>query len=314
MTQIHATSAHATRAFALGAAVLALVAAFLVAPAPSARADMNNPADYGLIVNKKRPLNPQNYYPGDLVNFGGAAMRAEVAGQLQAMFNQAAAEGINLVAVSGFRSYETQVGLYNNYVNMYGQAYADTISARPGYSEHQTGMTVDVGAASGACGLGACFGDTPEGQWVARNSQNFGFIIRYPAGYTDVTGYAYEPWHLRYLGSYIGAFQASGAPTLEQFYGVEGGGYGPPADGGGTGGAGGSGGTGGTGDTGGDQNSPAPGDGAPKPETAPAEDVEAPAIIEVTPIFWVLGPDSGLTCQAQVAPDGAVSCPAPAAP
>lgn len=307
MTHVHTTHRLSARTVAIVAALLALVATMLFAPVPNARADMNNPADYGLIVNKKRPLNPQNYYPGDLTNFGGGAMRAEVAGQLGAMFNQAAAEGINLTVVSGFRSYETQVSVYNNYVNLYGQAYADTISARPGYSEHQTGMTVDVGAASGACGLGECFANTPEGQWVAQNSQNFGFIIRYPQGMTGVTGYAFEPWHLRYLGSYIGAFQASGAPTLEQFYGVEGGDYGPPSNGGGT------------------ENPPPPNpenpgpegpEGPQEPAEPPAEEPaeEAPAVIELRPTFWILGGDSGISCQAEITPEGAVICPAPEAP
>lgn len=96
--------------------------------------------------------------------------------------------------VSGYRSYAQQQQVYSYYVSIYGQAQADLISARPGHSEHQTGLAVDVGNANGSCGLSTCFGgDTPAGIWVAANAHKYGFIVRYPPnGYTNVTGYSYE--------------------------------------------------------------------------------------------------------------------------
>ncbi|MFJ3957193.1 D-alanyl-D-alanine carboxypeptidase family protein [Arthrobacter sp. NPDC090010] len=173
-----------------------------------------------VLVNKQRPLNPLQYYPSDLVNFRGTGqyLRAEAATALNNLFNAAGAAGRPLTVVSAFRSYQTQVSTYNYYVSLYGEAYASTISARPGYSEHQTGLAVDVGNTYN-CGLSTCFGSTPEGQWVAANAWRFGFVIRYPNGYTGTTGYAYEPWHLRYVGGDLSTdLRARRIPTLEQYF------------------------------------------------------------------------------------------------
>ena len=107
---------------------------------------------------------------------------------------------MNIIPVSGYRSYSQQASLYDSYVRQYGQATADTLAARPGFSEHQTGLAMDIGNASGVCALQACFATTPAGKWAAANAATYGFIIRYPAGAEAVTGYTYEPWHLRYVG------------------------------------------------------------------------------------------------------------------
>ena len=107
-----------------------------------------------------------------------------------------------------------------------GQALADTYSARPGHSEHQTGLAVDVGAISNpSCDLETCFGETIEGKWVAANAQNYGFIIRYPNGKDAITGYQYEPWHLRYVGIDAAVAIYNSGLTMDQYYGIEGGGY-----------------------------------------------------------------------------------------
>ena len=137
-----------------------------------------------LIVNKKYSL-PANYNPG--VNpTASAALK-----QLQ----QAAANaGHNIPLISGFRSYSRQQTLYNNYVARDGQALADTYSARPGHSEHQSGLAFDVGK------LDNNYGSTPAGTWLKENCHKYGFIIRYPKGKESITGYQYEPWHIRYLG------------------------------------------------------------------------------------------------------------------
>ncbi len=174
-----------------------------------------------VLVNKSHPLNPLRYVPGDLVNARGSGyyLRAAAAGALNSLFNAASSAGYGLAVVSGYRSYDTQAGLYDYYVRTYGQAYADTISAKPGYSEHQTGLAADIGNAGGSCGLSTCFGDTPAGRWVAANAYRFGYIVRYPNGYSGTTGYSYEPWHLRYVGPTIAAdMRARSYPTLEHYF------------------------------------------------------------------------------------------------
>ncbi|MGW9414515.1 D-alanyl-D-alanine carboxypeptidase family protein [Arthrobacter cupressi] len=173
-----------------------------------------------VLVNKSH-LNPLRYAPGDLVNARGSGyyLRAEAAGALNSLFTAAANAGHGLAVVSGYRSYDTQAALYDYYVRTYGQAYADTISAKPGYSEHQTGLAVDIGNAGGSCGLSTCFGETPAGRWVAANAYRYGYIVRYPNGYSGTTGYSYEPWHLRYIGPTIATdMRARSYPTLEHYF------------------------------------------------------------------------------------------------
>lgn len=183
---------------------------------------LGDPAGLSVLVNKSRPLNPASYAPGDLVNARGSGqyLRAEAAAWLNGLFQGAADAGTGgLAVVSGYRSYAQQQQLYAYYVSIYGQAQADLISARPGYSEHQTGLAVDVGNANGSCGLSTCFGDTAAGIWVAANAYKYGFIVRYPNGYTGTTGYSYEPWHLRYVGVDLATdMKRRGIPTMEQYF------------------------------------------------------------------------------------------------
>lgn len=173
---------------------------------------LTNPESTLALVNKNYAL-PEDYVPTDLVYLENTPLYApgrnneanylrEIAAQaLTEMFETAKQEqGYTLIARSGYRSYETQVGLYRHYVQTNGQWYADAYSARAGHSEHQTGLTIDVTSRSVSSGLSATFGTSPEGQWVAQNCHKFGFIIRYPDGRTDEVGYEYEPWHLRYVG------------------------------------------------------------------------------------------------------------------
>ncbi|MCF3138448.1 M15 family metallopeptidase [Paenarthrobacter sp. AR 02] len=183
---------------------------------------LGDPAGLSVLVNKSRPLNPASYAPGDLVNARGSGqyLRAEAAAWLNGLFQGAADAGTGgLAVVSGYRSYAQQQQLYAYYVSIYGQAQADLISARPGYSEHQTGLAVDVGNANGSCGLSTCFGDTTAGIWVAANAYKYGFIVRYPNGYTGTTGYSYEPWHLRYVGVDLATdMKRRGIPTMEHYF------------------------------------------------------------------------------------------------
>ncbi len=158
-----------------------------------------------LIVNKSYPL-PANYNPG--VN--PAAQSA-----FNTMQSAAAREGINLYIVSGFRSYSTQRDIYNNYVARDGKAAADRYSARPGHSEHQTGLAFDVNS------LSQSFENTPEGKWLAANCHKYGFIIRFPKGKESITGYMYEPWHIRYLGTSTATSVYNSGLTLEEYLGVK---------------------------------------------------------------------------------------------
>lgn len=177
-----------------------------------------------LVINKTRPL-AQDYVPDDLTDAGGVLLRSEAAGAYLQMSTDAAAAGVYLSAVSGFRSAQEQAGLYDSYSDRYGQQAAETISARPGYSEHQTGLAIDVGNPDGVCALEACFAETTAGSWAAANAHHHGFIIRYPAGAESITGYAYEPWHLRYVGQEYARQIVDAGLTLEEFTGL------PPAPG-----------------------------------------------------------------------------------
>ena len=144
-----------------------------------------------LVANKKYPL-PQDFNPGE---------NKEARTAFEQMAADAKTFGFYLVAFSGFRSYEYQTTLYNNYVNRDGKEEADRYSARPGHSEHQTGLAFDVGEKSREdLWLTAEFGETPAGKWLADNAHKYGFILRYPEGKEDITGFMYESWHFRYVG------------------------------------------------------------------------------------------------------------------
>ncbi|MBI2588608.1 M15 family metallopeptidase [Candidatus Saccharibacteria bacterium] len=178
---------------------------------------VNDPASIWVVVNKGRIL-PADYVPANLVE--NMNLRSEPATALKSLINGAAKDGLKLILVSGYRSYTSQKSVYDSYVATQGQAAADTFSARPGHSEHQTGLAADVGASSGKCQLDKCFGDTPEGQWLAANAYSYGFIIRYPQDKTSLTGYDFEPWHIRYIGIDLANEVNKTGQTLEQFFGL----------------------------------------------------------------------------------------------
>lgn len=194
---------------------------------------LDEPESPWWLVNKKRPL-PAGYVPPDLAVPNVKLRLAPTAEQMQfsksatpaleEMFKAAAAEGVSLVFGSGYRSEALQRQFYNQYVANDSQAAADRYSARPGTSEHQTGLSFDATANNGACHLEKCFADTPEGRWLALNAYKYGFIIRYIEGKESVTGYDYEPWHMRYVGRELAAeMHRTNITTLEEFFGL------PPA-------------------------------------------------------------------------------------
>ncbi|MGG7507185.1 M15 family metallopeptidase [Plantibacter sp. YIM 135249] len=188
---------------------------------------LDDPTSPWVVLNKQRPLNPIDYTPPDLVDVPVAhtwepVMRAEASAAVVQMFAAASSEaGLSLASNSAYRSYSTQVQVYNDDVAANGQAFADGDTARPGYSEHQTGWTMDIGPESGNCSLNACFGETPEGQWLVANAWRFGFLLRYPADKVEVTGFTYEPWHFRYIGVPLSTeMHNQGVTTLEEFFGL----------------------------------------------------------------------------------------------
>lgn len=192
-----------------------------------------DPGAIDVVVNKSRPLTPISYEPADLVvpNVptaapGSGALRAEAAAAVESMFAAAAADGVQLVVASAYRSYAYQAGTYTHWVQQYGgsTAEADTASARPGFSEHQTGLAVDLAQSDGACTLLPCFAEQPAGQWAAANAYRFGFIVRYQLGFHGITGFHAEPWHLRYVGVDVATdMHNRGIHTLEEYFGL------PPA-------------------------------------------------------------------------------------
>lgn len=130
------------------------------------------------------------------------SMRPEAAAALEDMFAACKEEaGVTLVTVSGYRSYSKQKNIYNNKLKSVGsEEKADEYVARPGASEHQLGMAMDVGQRNSSAGLTSSFANTKGGEWIAENCWRFGFILRYQEGWEDITGYSYEPWHVRYVG------------------------------------------------------------------------------------------------------------------
>ncbi|MCM3710287.1 M15 family metallopeptidase [Sporosarcina luteola] len=165
-----------------------------------------------VVANKKYPL-PSTYAPGE-------------SKEARAAFNEMAAEatlsGINLTAFSTYRSYEYQVTLYERYVKKDGVEKADTYSARPGYSEHQTGLAFDIGEVNyEKYWASSKFGDTEAGKWVAANAYRYGFILRYPKGKETVTGYMHESWHFRYVGKEIAEEIFKRNITLEEYLGLK---------------------------------------------------------------------------------------------
>jgi D-alanyl-D-alanine carboxypeptidase len=181
---------------------------------------IDNPDSTYYIVNKKRSL-PSSFVPKNLVTFEGKQLRSDTANAMGQLFDAASGDGINFKVISGYRSYQYQQGVYYGYVKRDGQTKADTYSARPGHSEHQTGLAADVG--TGTCDLSICFGDTTGGKWLVNNAYRYGFIIRYPKDKENLTGYQYEPWHIRYLGIDLAAQVHKSGKTLEQFFAL------PPA-------------------------------------------------------------------------------------
>lgn len=182
------------------------------------RYSIKDPSSIWVIANKVSAL-PSTYEPADLVATKlGQQLRNEAAQALDALYVAAQKDSVSMKMISAYRSYATQQVVYRNNVTVDGQEVADKSSARPGHSEHQTGLSVDLGTTS--CDLLICFGETKAGQWLAKNAHTYGFIIRYPEGKESITGYQYEPWHLRYVGVDLATELQKSKMTMEEFFDV----------------------------------------------------------------------------------------------
>lgn len=198
-------------------------AGFAFAPTPVPTC---GPSDLLVLVDKSHALPPE-YVPPDLVTVRAdiaspgapiaVQLRKEAADALARMIADARTQGIYLLAQSAYRSYDYQAQVYNNEVQTFGQAKADSESARPGHSEHQLGTAVDFTTRTLQYDLNDSFATTPEGRWLAQHAADYGFVLSYPQGKESVTGYVYEPWHYRYIGVQAAKeFVASGL-TLNQW-------------------------------------------------------------------------------------------------
>lgn len=192
---------------------------------------LSDPSRSWVVVNKQRPLEPASFAPASLADIDLRAttlsneLRPEPKLALEAMAADARAAGAGVIGVNnGYRSYGVQQRTYGAHVRDRGQSGADAVSARPGFSEHQSGLAFDLVACDATCGSIEAFGPTAQGRWVAENGWRYGFIVRYEHGHTGTTGYAPEPWHIRYIGPELAkAYHDGGFHTLEEFFGL------PPA-------------------------------------------------------------------------------------
>jgi zinc D-Ala-D-Ala carboxypeptidase len=192
---------------------------------PNAVSVVANPKEIAVLVNKSFRL-PEGYKP-DLVEpnvpfiFEGKSekrlLRKEAADALEKLFAAAKADGVSLAGVSAYRSQATQVTLYNNYVKKDGVEAANKYSAKPGTSEHQTGLAIDVSGSTGKCAAEDCFAGTKEAKWLVDHAADHGFIIRYLKGKESITGYQYEPWHIRFVGKDIAKEIMDKGITLEEY-------------------------------------------------------------------------------------------------
>lgn len=188
---------------------------------------IDEPSSPWVVVNKQRPLDPIHFEPDDLVGSGipgGNEVTAATAKALRTMYNAAREDGAGFGVSTAYRSYNFQKGLFAQYVASDGVAKAETFSARAGFSEHQTGLALDLYDLDGGCGLKRCFAQTSAGEWLVKHSADYGFIERYPDGSTEVTGYKWEPWHWRYVGIELAQYMRDQKiATLEEVFGL------PPA-------------------------------------------------------------------------------------
>ncbi len=186
------------------------------------------PDSLTVLINKEFSL-PSDYVPKNLTapaitfSFRGyhekKLMRQDAAKSLEELVEAASCKGLRINGVSGYRSYRRQLNIYNKNIMKNGLEYTNKYSAKAGYSEHQSGLAMDVSTNSIRNRLDVSFADTKEGKWLKENCWKFGYIIRYPEGKSHITGYAYEPWHIRYVGNELAKYLTENELTMEEYYG-----------------------------------------------------------------------------------------------
>jgi len=179
-----------------------------------------------VLVNKEYTVS-RDYYPTDMVDIDGSLstnqnlkVKREAYDAYLEMLEDAKAEGLNFCICSAYRGFGVQESLYYNSLAANGKEYTDKMFAYPGRSEHHTGYAIDITSASMNWGLSQNYADYPDGAWIAEHCSDYGFIIRYPKGKEDITGYMYEPWHIRYVGVDIAKEITEAGITFEEYMGV----------------------------------------------------------------------------------------------
>lgn len=193
---------------------------------PATEIDLD-PSSITVFINKEYAL-PKKYKPDNLVKPDiyfhmsyydeRTLLRSEAASSIEQLFLAANKDGIMLSGVSGYRSYARQYKIFTDNIVVKGKEHTLKYSAVPGTSEHQSGLAMDISCESLDYDLSSAFAETPEGKWVAENAHSYGFIIRYPKGKAKITGYAYEPWHIRYVGKGLATYLYENGLTLEEYY------------------------------------------------------------------------------------------------
>lgn len=182
------------------------------------KADMDK--GYAILVNKYTSL-PEKYAPDDVVemsnwySYPGNSIRKEVYDAFIGMFNAAKEEGLTLIVNSSYRTYDVQKEIYDDYESNRGEEYADKYAARPDFSEHQTGLSVDIFSPGSNM---ETFESTDEFKWLSENCYKYGFILRYPKDKEDITGYSYEAWHYRYVGTDLAKKVYDSGLTYDEYY------------------------------------------------------------------------------------------------
>ncbi|MFD5848797.1 D-alanyl-D-alanine carboxypeptidase family protein [Cytobacillus pseudoceanisediminis] len=191
---------------------------------------IQNPENVMALVNKQFSL-PDGYEPSKLMipdvafSYGKldlekSYLRQDAAQALEKLFTGALNEGVELFAVSGYRSFTRQSQVFEAEVSKVGKEKAVQAVAIPGSSEHQTGLSMDISSRSANLELSEEFGETREGKWLAENAHRYGFILRYPKGKEGITGYKYEPWHFRYVGTEAATVIYEKKWTLEEYFDI----------------------------------------------------------------------------------------------
>jgi D-alanyl-D-alanine carboxypeptidase len=181
--------------------------------------DIDSAKSLQVVVNKLRPLNPIDYFPRGKVKIGYSWVAKPAADAYAQLKAAVSAKKLGTLCVnSGYRSFESQTAIHSSRVRALGKTAGEKLAARPGHSEHQTGLAMDISTTQLGCRIGP-FGASKASKWIAENAWQYGFIVRYPQGKTNWTGYVWEPWHLRFVGIELATdMKSKKITTLEEYF------------------------------------------------------------------------------------------------